>query len=236
MFNNIDYSKKSEDEIDLAVINACEAENLPLLSYLLLNEKKHLAKVENYDDYFSILCGIGNLPMVKWMVEHCGKEINFESDNYNFLKQAAQYGSIEVLDYLLNDQEVKELGDLSCYRNGAYQYACTNCELEIIDYLIHALIKDNKNNPNLANELQTDLESGLYYASLSKDYSAIEHFIINWDIQLEEGVEQFLERLPYDNTDGRDMVKNVYEKRELYKKINHTIDDKKTPQSNKKKI
>lgn len=221
MFNN-DVSREMLEEIlNQDAIIACREGNVDSLSELLLKKNKVVCNFANYNDYFDTLCELGNLPLIKWFIENFSTELNFQSDSYNFLKSAAQYGHVHVVDYLITSE--KEIGSLSDYYNIAFQSACMSNQLEIIDYFLHKAIKENKTNINDSKPVQQYLEEGLYYSSANNNRTVLEHFIITWDMKLKNGLEDFLKHYPGIPVEGVDSIDNLYAKHDLYKKLNTEI-------------
>lgn len=242
MVNSIDYTNWSEENLDTEVVNACSAQNYDLVKYLLkAQEKKKVCEFADYNTYFYMVCSNGDLPMVQWFVENYSQSLSSEyskgREGKAFL-EACKYGHIEVVNYLLNNETVKNIGDFSKHTEKGFESACINENIEIINYLLHDNIKRNpsKMNPGI---LDKELKTGLYYAALYNNHSMTELFIIDWNIQFDKGIEDYLHNLPNNIIiDAKTNIKNLYEKRELYKKLNHEVDNIENNNTNiiKKKI
>lgn len=181
--NNIDYSTKSQEELNDLFFDACRISDIDTIKYLIQSNYVDI-HVEN-DVSLIVACDEGQLDVVKYLLsssdlkEHCDIHINSDAP----LRSACVKGHLEIVKYLLTSSELTEHSNVHSDEDAAFRYAYRFGEFDILKFLIFDMniekteyvqeCLSEKENSQIENwfairELQKDLKQELSNTSINE--------------------------------------------------------------------
>lgn len=158
----------------------------------------------NHFDIAVTVVQMGNLNMLKLMLNDPMLKIDINDCNGKLLLDAINNEHIDIVDYLLTDKTLKENALIHIQNDQALVNACNVGSVKIVDYLT------NQKNENYINFNSRNYE-GLCVAVKLKHQLLLEHLILNEIIIIDEKI---IEEISY--LDGFDIVQQILEKKKDY--------------------
>lgn len=149
--NNISASSYYDTKIS-ALSAACLKDNLQIVQYLLEStELKTHADIhfKNGRNENLLLCAMRgkSLSIVKYFLEskNYSQEFNHESEHIKTLNSAANYGTVDILKYLLNYLGTEKINGTTGYGDNIFLSACSGGNIEVVKYLLTSPLLDSIN-------------------------------------------------------------------------------------------
>jgi len=140
MIDSDKYKIMSQDELNSSFLNACDDNNLELVSFLLTSSELKLHANIHYRDEMGLFCAINqeNLQIIKYLLsspdlkEH--SDIHYKNDFS--LQNSCYFGNLEIIKFLLSAPELKEHANFFANEGHFFKLCCEAQDLRILHYLI----------------------------------------------------------------------------------------------------
>ena len=195
---------------------ACNNGHLEVVKYLLTSPdlKEHADIHADNDKGFRGACDKGHLEVVKYLLTspYLKEYADIHAqDDYGF-RWACSNRHLEVVKYLLTTPELKEHVNIHANDDWGFRYACNNGHLEVVKYLLTS--PDLKEHADI--HAYSDL--GFRWACEEGHLEIVKFliFVMNFQLSLET-------RKSINSLDNKDDIFNLFDKRDLQRKLQESL-------------